>query len=170
MDSGLNRLKMICKWCHIGTCLVSVVIIVLILALLSLIGLVALYPDAIDMSTIHVDEIDGELTAGQFVGLCILTTLMLVLLLAILIVLGNIFKSINREYSPFIESNYRRFMIVASLNLMSLLFIPFENIVGLNVDYASNTLTVLFVSLLIYTLALIFRYGQYLQKESDETL
>lgn len=170
MDSGLNRLKMICKWCHVGTCLVSVVIIVLILALLSLIGLVTLYPDAVDMSTIHVDEFDGELTAGQFVGLCILTTLMLILLLAILIILGNIFKSISKEYSPFIESNYRRLMIVASLTLLSLIFVPFENIIGLNVDYVSNTITILFVSLLIYSLALIFRYGQYLQKESDETL
>lgn len=170
MDSDLRRLKSICKWCNVGTKILSVIIVMCMVASAILMVAVVFNPDILFEGSITIDGVEGVLTESQFLIYMTLLMFMLLVALAIVMTLGSIFKSIYREYSPFIEENYRRFRRVAELVLLTLVFIPIRLTIGESVDVLSDVISTLTVTVLIYVLALIFHYGQYLQKESDETL
>lgn len=170
MDSDLRRLKSICKWCNVGTKILSVITVMCMVATAILMVAVVFNPDILLEGSITIDGVEGVLTESQFLIYTTLLMFMLLVASAIVMTVGSIFKSICREYSPFIEENYRRFRRVAELVLLTLVFIPIRLTIGESVDVLSEVISTLTVTVLIYVLALIFRYGQYLQKESDETL
>lgn len=170
MDRDLGRLKSICKWCHIGTKILSVLIVISIIATIMLAIAVLLNPSILFENPVVIDGVEGSLTLGQFLIYVAFLVFMLFVALAIVMTLGSIFKSICEEYSPFIEVNYRRFRRVAELVLLTLVFIPVRVMIGENINVFSDFASTIIISVLIYALALIFHYGQYLQNESDETL
>lgn len=80
--------------------------------------------------------------------------------------------SITREHSPFTLAN------AARMKVLSLTYLPFSVLLaGFGILGNASFQTVLFtflgcilVSVVMYCLTIVFRYGAQLQKESDETL
>ncbi|WP_019849293.1 hypothetical protein [Desulfitobacterium sp. PCE1] len=102
------------------------------------------------------------------------TFLMIVIIhLAVVILAISIFKTIEKNNSPFINSIPKRMKAIALLifivslflspgygliNVFSLRFLSFENFIGI------------IIAGVFYSFAIMFEYGCLLQKESDETL
>ena len=90
--------------------------------------------------------------------------------LSILILTHQIFKDISREYTPFLEKNFKRMKQIALLLLFSSLQpFSFSGPDSLNINIGPDCELLIFAGI-VYFFALIFQYGSALQQQSDETL
>lgn len=170
MDKDLGRLKAICRWCFIGTKVLSALVIFSIVATIVLAIFVILNPQILIDYPIEIETTGDNMSMLQFLIYVSVLVFTLLVALAIVITLGGIFKSIYEEYSPFVQENYIRFKRVSLLVLLTMVFIPAKCYVGFTTNAMTDFMSSLTIAVLIYAIALIFHYGQYLQKESDETL
>ena len=100
-------------------------------------------------------------------------------LVLVTVTFGIIFwvmRRMSRDYSPFTERNVRLITILSVIYLVMPAVLTVSLCTGesdwtlIAVAAAIIFLPSLFVAALLYMLALVFRYGCWLQKESDETL
>ena len=97
--------------------------------------------------------------------------------LSILILTHQIFKDISREYTPFLEKNFKRMQEIALILLFSSLLEPslfsglssFSLVPYLAIDIWPDYELIIF-AVIVYCFAMIFQYGSALQQQSDETL
>jgi len=91
--------------------------------------------------------------------------------LFILILTHKIFKDISREYTPFLEKNFKRMKEIALILLFSSLQpFSFSGSGSLNINIGPPDYELLIFAGIVYFFALIFQYGSALQQQSDETL
>ena len=161
IDNDLSRLKSLCR----------AVYYILTLLTAGLIALIALMALAFIVEALEPGAITGG-DAPVAMSAVAVMAFMLVIATLIVVMLRNIAKSIYREYSPFTRTNVRRFELISIVCLLPIAMIPLIYIdTPLTVtDMASIVIGSLLASATIYILALAFRYGSWLQKESDETL
>jgi len=88
--------------------------------------------------------------------------------------MDRLFTNIRRSYTPFTLENAKVLKHAAVALLFSVVSMPFIFVILaslLNQRYQISIELLLFVlSLIVYCISLVFRYGALLQKESDETL
>jgi hypothetical protein len=90
--------------------------------------------------------------------------------LFVLILTHKIFKDISREYTPFLEKNFKRMKKIALILLFSSLQpFSFGEPGSLNINIGPDYELLIFAGI-VYFFALIFQYGSMLQQQSDETL
>ena len=159
MDNDLGRLKTICR-------VLYYILMLFTFALIILVAMLALADVAILVNPGLGSEVG--ISAPQMTVVLII----FVFALAIVYVLQSITKSIYREYSPFTPANAKRFQTIAVLCLLALVCMPIVNVIEplTASDVAIIILAMLLMSTTFYVLSLVFRYGSWLQKESDETL
>ena len=159
MDNDLGRLKTICRGLYY-------ILMLFTAALIILVAMLALADVAIIVNPGLGSEVG--ISAPQMTVVLII----FVFALAIVYVLQSITKSIYREYSPFTPANAKRFQTIAVLCLLALVCMPVMNVIEplTASDVAIIILAMLLMSTTFYVLSLVFRYGSWLQKESDETL
>ena len=159
MDNDLGRLKTICRVIYYILMLFTVALVILVAALALADVAILIHPEF---------GSENGMTAPKVTVVLII----FVLALAIVYILSSITKSIYREYSPFTPANAKRFQTVAVLCLLALVCMPIMNAIERLTasDIAIIILSMLLMSTTFYVLSLVFRYGSWLQKESDETL
>lgn len=161
MDNDLGRLKTLCRALYYILTPLTAGLIVLV-ALMLLVFVV----EAADPGTITGSEDPVS------ISMVVAVTLMLVIATVIVIMLRNIAKSIYKEYSPFTRTNVRRFEFIALACLLTIVLVPLVNMDTplTAADVAGFVIGAVLAAATFYILALVFRYGSWLQKESDETL
>ena len=165
MDSDLGRLKMLSRCVFVVMGLLTLAVIAL-----SVLLIVGLWVEVNDPGSISEDIMDSD----QMVAFIACVVVMLLLVAVVLLMLANVARAISREYSPFTRKNVKRLETIS----VAYLIMPFV-IIALGYIIVDGTspfeIVVLLLSGMImaavfYMLALIFDYGCWLQKESDETL
>lgn len=161
MDNDLGRLKTLCRALYYILTLLTAGLIVLVALMLLVFVVEAADP--------------GTITGGEdpvSISMVVAVTLMLVIATVIVIMLRNIAKSIYKEYSPFTRTNVRRFEFIALACLLTIVLVPLVNMDTplTAADVAGFVIGAVLAAATFYILALVFRYGSWLQKESDETL
>lgn len=121
-------------------------------------------------------EEDFGMTWGQSALFGIALVAALVLVTATFAIIFRMMLNISRGHSPFVEDNVRMITILSAIYVVMPVVLTVSACVGesncalIAIVAAAIFLPSLFVAALLYTLALVFRYGCCLQKESDETL
>lgn len=161
MDNDLGRLKTLCRALYYILTLLTAGLIVLVALMLLVFVVEAANP--------------GAVTAGEdpvSMSMVVAVTLMLVIATIVVIMLRNIAKSIYKEYSPFTHTNVRRFEFISLACLLTIALVPLVNMDTqlTAADVAGFIIGAVLAAATFYILALVFRYGSWLQKESDETL
>ena len=159
MDNDLGRLKTICRVIYYILMLFTVALVILVAALALADVAILIHPEF---------GSENGMTAPKVTVVLII----FVFALAIVYILSSITKSIYREYSPVWPAKAKRFQTVAELCLLALVYMPIMNAIERLTasDIAIIILSMLLMSTTFYVLSLVFRYGSWLQKESDETL
>ncbi len=111
--------------------------------------------DQIDSFFVFLEEKFDETTAWT-IFLIILTVLLLLTGLVIRKV-GDLFRNINKEYSPFVSENVRLIKVIAVI---------FAVVTLIEIGVIPAVLT----GFVIWAIALLFDYGCELQTESDEII
>ena len=171
MKGDLNTLKKVCKYASIVMKIGEVVFAGLIIATVAM-GTVTLFSDALEdafYDWIGLNPADETL---KVVSAFILTVLVFTLGYITVRMVHDIMVSIKTEYTPFIPENARRIKAISMSFLFSSVFLLlFGFLAGLG---ARELLFMFFgslmVSVVMYCLTIVSRYGALLQKESDETL
>ncbi len=170
MKGDLNTLKKVCKYGSAVMLIGEVVFAALILAMIVL-GVVSQFSDSgkdflLDM--IGSDGSDGIRTFASFV------VMLLIFILGLITVwmVHDTMVSVMTEYSPFIPENAKRVKTVSlSFLFASVLFLVFGILAGRGIaELLFLFFGSLLVSVVMYCLTIIVRYGTLLQRESDETL
>ena len=161
MDNDLGRLKTLCRALYYILTLLTAGLIVLVAFMLLVFVVEAADPGAVT---------DGEDPVSM--SMVTAATLMLVIATIVVIMLRNIAKSIYKEYSPFTHTNVRRFEFISLACLLTIALVPLVNMDTqlTAADVAGFIIGAVLAAATFYILALVFRYGSWLQKESDETL
>ena len=154
-------------------------IIVMALALIA-IGILMFSKEDVKSSFLAAFEVtanNGTTISIALQSLLVMFVFMLIdtlLISAILFIIHAIFKDIQKGNSPFLDQNTTRIKRIAIIAIIL-------SIVGSSSDALVDYFTIgeltwkvniigLIASIIIYCIALIFRYGCDLQQESDETL
>ena len=170
MKGDLNTLKKVCKYASTVMFIGEMVFAVLILAMLVL-GVVSQFSDSGKDFLLDMIGSDGEDSIRTFASF-IVVLLIFILGLITVRMIHDTMVSIMTEYSPFIPENAKRTKVVSlSFLFSSVLFLTF----GILAAKGITELLFLFfgsllVSVVMYCLTIVLRYGTLLQKESDETL
>ena len=170
MRGDLHTLKKVCKYASTVMLIGEIVFAALTIAMVVL-GVVAQFSDPgkdFLLDLIGSDGSDGLRTFASFM------VVLFIFILGFITVrmIHDTMVSIMTEYSPFIPENARRTKVVSiSFLVASFLFLLF----GILAGKAIIELLFLFfgsvlVSVVMYCITIIVRYGTLLQKESDETL
>ena len=161
MDNDLGRLKTLCRGLYYILTLLTAGLIVLVALMLLVFVVEAADPGAV---TDGEDPVSMSMVAAA--------TLMLVIATIVVIMLRNIAKSIYKEYSPFTHTNVRRFEFISLACLLTIALVPLVHMDTplTATDVAGFVIGAVLAAATFYILALVFRYGSWLQKESDETL
>lgn len=165
MENDLTRLKLLCRGLYYV--LIAIAALMVLASAVLVVTVVVAY---ISPESMVVEGID----AGQAVMILAILAIMVVLALFVIVMLMNIARSIYREYSPFTPKNVRRLEVISLLYLvLPVVFLPLEygvlGEVGVG-DVLLAVFTGVISAAIFYCLALVFRYGAWLQNESDETL
>lgn len=160
MDNDLGRLKTLSRIVFAILLIITVVLVAITALLIA--GAALAFSDPATM-----DEVGGALF------ICMLIVAM-VLILLVLILFLKITRAIYRDYSPFTLKNVRYLSyaailyIVMPVAILGMTWAAYGEMLLL--EAAITLVPGLFMAAIIYMLALVFRYGCWLQKESDETL
>ncbi len=166
MDNDLGRLKALCR---------GLFFVLLLLTVIIAMGICLLVSGAF----IEIDSpgtVSGEagLSGEEFIAVVGFGIVVMVVSLVVLVMLMNIASAIYREYSPFTIKNVKRLEVIALTYLLLPVVISPMIYAVLGELTALEIILLSFSSVLMaaifYCLSLVFRYGCWLQKESDETL
>ncbi len=167
-DSDLRRLKTFSRGSSILLLLITVLLVMSAATLA--IGIAAIL---IEPST-FTDEFG--MTRGQIAVFGIGLVVAMALIAATFAILFSIMRSISREYSPFTAKNARRLTVLSVIFVVIPALLTASVVSGVTDPGAALVIALiafmpfLLVAATIYMLALVFRYGCFLQRESDETL
>lgn len=163
MNNDLSRLKILSRGLYYILVLIAVVVVVVTLALA--VGAVIEMTDP--------GWIGPELGENAL-WLIIAAFIVVLFVLAFVLSLMGIARSICRDYSPFTQENVKRLNMLAVISLLvpvvctpMLYMARGELTAG---DVAGLAVPGVLFAAIVYCLSLVFRYGCWLQKESDETL
>lgn len=172
MKGDLHTLKKVClygsKVMFAGTVILMAVVIVLIGA-----GAASFFVDSIQDFLGDCIDKDFESDSAIEVAAAYLELLLLFILAAATVYITYlVMKSIHSEHSPFNEFNTARVKVLSQTYLAAAFAFAVLEIAG-SKEWTS-TLFMFFgcilVSVILYSLSLIIRYGAVLQNESDHTL
>ena len=170
--SGLSRLKKICRYASI-VMNISAVILAVLAVTVAAIGIWSM-SDASVSAGFYGDwlHLGDDADALMKTSACLQMVLILALGSFTVAMLGMIMVSIHREHSPFTDRNAARMKYMAVSYLVSSFLLMALGIMrGMNAsEIIFLFLGTLLVSVVSYCLALMVRYGQLLQEESDMTL
>lgn len=132
-------------------------------------GMALIDPSAFE--GVQVEGFDG-LTQSQALALFAFAMLVFGAMSVTFWTLSRIMTAISREYSPFTQDNVVRLTRIAYVFLgVSAVLLVLGLVTSARLDSVVSTIIVFLVAAVgVYSMALIFRYGAALQKESDETL
>lgn len=169
MDRDLGRLKKMCGGLYYVLLIVSVAMVVLAVMMVATTCLILADPSlGTDM------EIDADITAGSAATAVALIAVLVLFCLVVVFELMSIAKSIYREYTPFTKRNVTRLETLAlACLLLPVLLSPLMYVLTGDLTVSDVVVTCLgsvLTAAVFYCLALVFRYGCWLQRESDETL
>ncbi len=171
MKGNLNTLKKICHYASAVMLVGAVVLAALIVLTLALSAGTAIGDAGFsDMLSTWVGT--DKITDASGIAAVVEMLMILSLGLVTVIVIYRFMKAIEREHSPFNTAN------VDSMRFLSKTYLIFAVLFAVADWVARENLTIamflffgsVLVGVVIYCLALAFRYGSVLQKESDETL
>lgn len=168
-EGNLERLKGICR---IGGA--AMLVLIVVTAACTVLMLCALVVSVLDPGMVEGIARDlGDGTSADGLTLQFLSGVLQFAALTVTFwILHGLMRDISREYSPFTQANVRRFRLLAivflvlpALLLALYLASPesFDGVPGLMA-------ACLVAALVFYSISLVFRYGAFLQKESNETL
>ena len=171
MKHGLSRLKKICRY---GSNVMAIAGMILAISVIVTIGLGIISLITGNVSDILLSWIGHNGDEGT--KIIVAATMENILILSIgsitVITIGNVMDSISKENSPFTELNADRMVLISMIYFVSSFLLL---TLGFIVERRATEsvfifLGTLLVSVVMYCLALMCRYGAILQKESDETL
>ena len=165
MKGDLNTLKKVCMYAS-KVMFAGQVVLGLIIAATVILGAVSLLSDG------FADEVSGWIGGDMSPIASMEALLILVMGFITLRIVCGFMDSIQRNHSPFTQGNVDRLKALSWTYLVSSVFLAvLEYLAHGSVSNAIFLcLGSLLVCVVMYCLALIFRYGGLLQKESDETL
>lgn len=169
MDRDLGRLKRMCGGLYYVLLIVSVAMIIVAVMMVAALGLLIADPSlAADF------ELEVDITSGSAATAVALVAVLVLFCLVVVFELMSIAKSIYREYTPFTKKNVTRLETLALVCLLlPVLLSPLMYVLTGDLTVSDVVITCLgsmITAAVFYCLALVFRYGCWLQKESDETL
>ena len=169
MRGDLHTLKRVCSYASVVMMAAEAVFAVLAVAMIAL-GISSFYSDDVrDMFTTLIRSGDSDLSV---ISGAIEMTVLFVAMFITVKVIHDIMSSIMKEHSPFMEGNEKGFKTVSITYLI--VAVPLTAFEYLNREDAILSVCILLVCILIsvvmYCLTIIFRYGNILQDESDRTL
>lgn len=171
MKHGLSRLKKICRYTSNVMTIAGMILAISVIVTIGL-GIISLITG--NVSDILLSWIGHNGDEGT--KIIVAATMENILILSIgsitVITIGNVMDSISKENSPFTELNADRMVLISMIYFVSSFLLL---TLGFIVERRATEsvfifLGTLLVSVVMYCLALICRYGAILQKESDETL
>ena len=171
MKHGLSRLKKICRYASNVMTIAGMILAILAIVTIGL-GIISLITS--NVSDILLSWIGHNGDEGT--KIIVAATMENILILSIgsitVITIGNVMDSISKENSPFTELNADRMVLISMIYFVSSFLLL---TLGFIVERRATEsvfifLGTLLVSVVMYCLALMCRYGAILQKESDETL
>ena len=171
MKHGLWRLKKICRYASNVMTIAGMILAISVIVTIGL-GIISLITG--NVSDILLSWIGHNGDEGT--KIIVAATMENILILSIgsitVITIGNVMDSISKENSPFTELNADRMVLISMIYFVSSFLLL---TLGFIVERRATEsvfifLGTLLVSVVMYCLALMCRYGAILQKESDETL
>ena len=171
MRGDLHTLKRVCEYAS-RVMLVAEIVIAAIVAVCVGVTVASFFSDAAE--EFLMDWIDAEKSDETFrkVAASLKFLMIWVMGFATVKVLHDVMCTIRDEHSPFIEVNTDRLIRICILYLVSaFVLLVLDALIGTPIMFTLFVfLGCLLISVVMYCLALICRYGGVLQKESDETL
>ena len=165
-DKDLGRLKTLCRGLFFVLLILTVLVAMVICILVSGVAIEVLEPGTVS------DEVG--IPHGNLLSLMGFGIVSMSVSLVVLIMMMNISGAIHREYSPFTGKNVKRLEVVAlAYLLLPVVVAPMVySVVGelTAFDVVVLSFASVLLAMVFYCLSLVFRYGSWLQKESDETL
>ena len=171
MKGDLSTLKKVCRYASVVMFIGEIVFALLVIATIGL-GIASQFSDsAKDILTDLVSAKDYDDALGTVSSFIVMTLIFALGFLTVWMV-HDIMVSITTEYSPFVIENANR---IKTLSLAFLFSSVFLLVFGILAGKGVTELLFLFfgslmVSVVMYCLTIVCRYGTLLQKESDETL
>ncbi len=166
MDNDLRRLKTLCGGLFFVLLLLTVIIAMAICVVVS--GTV------IEMSDPGLVSDYLGISSDRFVVIAGFGAVVMGVSLVVLVMMLNITNAIYREYSPFTIKNVKRLEVIFLAYLLlpvivsPMIYAVIGELTALEVIILSFSSVLM--AAIFYCLSLVFRYGCWLQKESDETL
>jgi hypothetical protein len=168
-ENNLRKLGQISHYASIAVWIVLILSLISILVSLALIVLIVInYPPMMEMlMNLRTTKENALYNYSSTVVISMVSLIMMLFM-------DRIFTNIRRSYTPFTLENAKvlkdaAVVLLLSAALMPLIFVILASL--LDQRYQINIELLLFVlSLIVYCISLVFRYGALLQKESDETL
>lgn len=171
MRGDLHTLKRVCEYAS-KVMLVAVFVLAAIVVAAVVLSIAAVFSDQAE--EILLDWIWADASDTAFHKAAAAVKFIMIWILGFITIKGlyDVMCTIRDEHSPFTEINTKRLIIITWVYLISAF-------IFLMLDIAIQTkpaeaifmfLGLMLVSVVMYCLALICRYGAVLQKESDETL
>ena len=171
MRGDLHTLKRVCEYASKVMLVAEFVLIAIIIATI-IIGIVALFVDEAESFILDWTAVSGSDSMLRKVSSVLKFIMIWVLGFLTVKAVHDIMCNIRDEHSPFTEENTRRMILVSLIYLgAAFVFLILDILIATRPGEAIFLLLGLtLISVVMYCLALICRYGAVLQKESDETL
>ena len=174
MNAAQMKIQKTSRVVSIITKILYVFLIIIISAEVIGIGWIAVLPDSrVNLGNLMINfpaAFNGGASTKQMALPLLVYAFKQTFVLFILILTHKIFKDISREYTPFLEKNFKRMKQIALLLLFSSLQpFSFSGPDSLNINIGPDCELLIFAGI-VYFFALIFQYGSALQQQSDETL
>ena len=171
MKGDLSTLKKVCKYASTVMFVGEIVFAVMVIATIAM-AVASQFSDG--AKDIFVDLIsakdfgDPVKTTSSFIVMTLIFALGFVTVKAV----HDVMVSIMTEYSPFVLENADRIkMLSLAFLFSSVIFLVFGILAGKGItELLFLFFGSLMVSVVLYCLTIVCRYGALLQKESDETL
>ena len=171
MRGDLHTLKRVCEYASKVMLVAEFVLIAIIIATI-IIGIAALFVDEAESFILDWTAVSGSDSMLRKVSSVLKYIMIWVLGFLTVKAVHDIMCNIRDEHSPFTEENTRRMILVSLIYLgAAFVFLILDILIATRPGEAIFLLLGLtLISVVMYCLALICRYGAVLQKESDETL
>ena len=171
MRGDLHTLKRVCEYASKVMLVAEFVLIAIIIATI-IIGIAALFVDEAESFILDWTAVSGSDSMLRKVSSVLKFIMIWVLGFLTVKAVHDIMCNIRDEHSPFTEENTRRMILVSLIYLgAAFVFLILDILIATRPGEAIFLLLGLtLISVVMYCLALICRYGAVLQKESDETL
>lgn len=171
MRGDLHTLKRVCEYASV-VMLIGEAVFAILLAALLVLGIGSFFSS--DMSNVLNGIIYVESSDPDLVKICSFLTAVVILIMAFITVkmVHDTMESLKKEYTPFVAENTDRMKVisltflVSSVVLLVLLILSQRAAVFILFAFFGCLL----VSVVMYCVTIVCRYGMLLQKESDETL